>query len=182
MRLEDVRKTLRKFGDLVILEAKKELKTQGKDVTGNLGNSLEAKLGEDEQTFILNFLGLQYGKYVDKGVKGAVKPYGGKDAAKQPYDKKTVYAYTDKMPPPSKLDKWIVRKGLAPRQKGKFTGRKISTVGFEKSIQFLVARSIYSKGLKASLFFTKPFEKHLKNLEKQLFDEFEVSIDKVFKK
>jgi len=36
MRLEDVRKTLRKFGDLVILEAKKELKTQGKDVTGIL--------------------------------------------------------------------------------------------------------------------------------------------------
>ena len=74
-----------------------------------------------------------------------------------------------------------MRKGLAPRNKGKFTGRKISTVGFKKSIQFLVARSIYSKGIKASLFFTKPFEMEIKKLEQELFKEFDVSIDDVFK-
>jgi hypothetical protein len=182
MRLEEVRAALNKFAALVIADAKKELKTSKKDSTGNLSNSLEYKLSEDEKTFIVNFLGEKYGKYIDKGVQGAIKPYSGEYAAKQPYDKKSVYAYTDKMPPPNKLDKWIVRKGLAPRQKGKFTGRKIDTVGFKKSIQFLVARSIYSKGIKASLFFTKPFERHLKILEKDLFKEFEVSIDKVFKK
>ena len=182
MRLEEVRAALEKFAGKVILEAKKNLKREDKDASGKLSNSLEYKLNENEKTFILNFLGEQYGKFIDKGVKGAIKPYSGQDAAKQPYDKKSVYAYTTKMPPPSKLDKWIVRKGLAPRQKGKFTGRKIDTVGFKKSIQFLVARSIYSKGIKASLFFTKPFEKHLKVLEKDLFNEFEVSIDKVFKK
>ena len=182
MRLEQVKSILTKFATKVIAEARSNLKKSGKDVTGGLSNSLAFNFTESEQEFILQFLGEKYGKYVDKGVRGAKKPYSGSDAAKQPYDKKSVYAYTDKMPPPSKLDKWIVRKGLAPRQNGKFTGRKISTVGFKKSIQFLVARSIYSKGIKASLFFTKPFEKNLIKLEQEIFNEFNVSIENVFKK
>lgn len=182
MRLEEVRSALRKFATNVITEAKNNLKRSNKDNTGRLGSSLDFKLNEDEKSFIINFLGEKYGKYQDKGVKGAVKPYTGDEAAQQPFDKKSVYAYTTKMPPPSKLDKWIVKRGLAPRQKGKFTARRIDTAGFKKSIQFLVARSIYSKGIKASLFFTKPFEKHLKALEKDIFKEFDISIDNVFKK
>ena len=73
------------------------------------------------------------------------------------------------MPPPSKLDKWIVKKGIAPRTSGgKFKGRTISKVGFAKSIQFLIARSIFYKGIKPSLFFTKPFQKYAKGLPKEL--------------
>tara|TARA_B100000902_G_C27240897_1_gene879910 strand:- start:81 stop:629 length:549 start_codon:yes stop_codon:yes gene_type:complete len=182
MRLEDVREILKKFAQKVIVEAKNNLKRADIDTSGSLSNSLTFDFPEDEKSFILQFLGNYYGKFVDKGVRGAIKPRSGDEAAQEPYDQKKVYAFTNKMPPPSKLDKWIVRKGLAPRQKGKFTGRKIDTVGFEKSIQFLVARSIYSKGIKASLFFTKPFEKHLKKLEQDLFNEFDVSIENVFKK
>lgn len=181
MRIEAVKAILSKFAAKVIAEAKSNLKAAGKDSSGGLSNSLAFSFTEGEKEFILQFLGEKYGKYIDKGVKGAIKPYSGADAAKKPYDKKTVYAYTNKMPPPSKLDKWIVRKGLAPRQKGKFTERKISKVGFAKSIQFLVARSIFSKGIKASLFFTKPFEKEIKKLEQELFKEFDLSIDNVFK-
>ncbi len=66
------------------------------------------------------------------------------------------------MPPPSSLDKWIVRKKLAPRKNGKFTDRKIDKVGFQKSIQFLIARSIFMKGIKPSLF----LQDHLKRLIK----------------
>ncbi len=182
MRLEEVREILKKFASKVIVEAKSNLKKADIDTSSSLSNSLTFDFPEDEKSFILQFLGNHYGKFVDKGVKGAINPRSGDEAAKQPYDQKKVYAFTNKMPPPSKLDKWIVRKGLAPRQNGRFTGRKIDTVGFKKSIQFLVARSIYSKGIKASLFFTKPFEKHLKTLEKELFKEFDISIDKVFKK
>lgn len=182
MRLEEVKEILRKFATNVIVEAQNNLKKDKRDSSGALSRSLTFNMPEDEKSFVLQFLGNYYGKFIDKGVRGALKPYSGSYAAQKPYDKKTVYAYKDKMPPPSKLDKWIVRKGLAPRQKGKFTERKIDKVGFQKSIQFLVARSIYSKGIKASLFFTKPFEKHLKKLEKDLFNEFDVSIENVFKK
>ena len=56
------------------------------------------------------------------------------------------------MPPSKAFDKWTVRKGIAPRDKeGKFLKRQ--------SLNFLIARSIYKKGIRATLFFTKPFEK-----------------------
>ena len=186
MRLEEVRNILQRFAKLVISDAKNNLKRGDKNASGKLSSSLKYKPSEDDKSFMIQFIGLEYGKYQDKGVKGAVKPYKGDEAAQQPFDKKSVYAYTTKQPPykpTSVLDKWIVRRGLAPRDvKGRFTARKVDKVGFAKSIQFLVARSIYSKGIKASMFFTKPFEKHLKVLEKEIFKEFDVSIDNVFKK
>ncbi len=182
MRLSEVKKILSNFAKLVISEAKDNLRKEDKNATGNLSESLSYGFSDDDKGFILQFLGNKYGKYQDKGVRGAINPYTGSDAAKKPFDKKSVYAYTTKMPPPSKLDKWIVKRGLAPRENGKFTPRKIDKVGFEKSIQFLVARSIYSKGIKASLFFTKPFEKYFSRLEKEVLKEFNLSIDNVFKK
>ena len=76
------------------------------------------------------------------------------------------------MPPPRKLDKWIVRKGIAPRDKnGKFMSRK--------TLQFLIARSIFTKGIKPSLFFTKPFNKAFKNLDKDLVDAFRLDVEKL---
>ena len=84
------------------------------------------------------------------------------------------------MPPPKAFDKWVIRKGLAPRKKGKFTGRSISSVGFRKSITFLIARSIYSKGIKPSLFFTKPFEKFYKRLPNELVEKYGLDMEKLF--
>jgi len=98
-----------------------------------------------------------YGTFVDKGVSGKKKKY------------KTPYAYKDKMPPPSKLDKWIVNRGIAPRDKdGRFISRK--------SLQFAIARSIYNNGIKPSLFFTKPFQKYYKNLPQELLEGFGLDV------
>lgn len=171
MRLETVKKTIDKFAQTVLAQAKKNLKK--KDSSGALSNSLTYKFTEAEKGFIISFFGAEYADYVDKGVKGAINDRS--NAIKN--QKGEYYAYTDKMPPPSKLDKWIVRKGLAPRNKGKFTGRKIDTVGFKKSIQFLVARSIYSKGIKASMFFTKPFEREYKSLSQKIVNDFILEIE-----
>ena len=94
-----------------------------------------------------------YGTFQDKGVSGVKKKYN------------TPYSYRDKMPPPSKLDKWSVRKGIAPRdEKGRFVKRK--------SLNFLIARSIFFNGIKPSLFFTKPFLKYSKDLPKELESAF----------
>ena len=46
-----------------------------------------------------------------------------------------------------------------------------------KTLQFLIARSIYQNGLKPSLFFTKPFEKHYKDLPVVLEKAFELDVD-----
>ena len=61
------------------------------------------------------------------------------------------FKYKNKMPPSSVFDKWSIRKGIAPRDKeGKFINRK--------SLNYLIARSIFNKGIRATMFFTKPFE------------------------
>ena len=74
------------------------------------------------------------------------------------------------MPPSSSLDKWGVRKGIAPRDKqGKFIPRK--------SLNFLIARSIFMKGIEPSMFFTKPFEKAFDNLPPELTTAFAIDIE-----
>jgi hypothetical protein len=102
----------------------------------------------------------EYGFYQDKGVSGIKKKYN------------TDFKYTNKMPPAKAFDKWIVRKGLAPRDKGKFKSRK--------SLSFLIARSVYFNGIKPSLFFTKPFEAAVKRLPEQLVEAFGIDAIKLF--
>lgn len=173
MRLEAVKNTINKFAELVVSLARENLQKKKGKSSGKLLNSLRKKITPTEKGFIISFFGEDYADYIDKGVKGAINDES--EAIKNQSGE--FYAYTNKMPPPNKLDKWIVRNKLAPRNKGKFTGRKIDTVGFKKSIQFLIARSIYSKGIKASLFFTKPFEKEYKILSEKIVNSFILEID-----
>jgi hypothetical protein len=102
-----------------------------------------------------------YGTFQDKGVNGKRSVYT------------TAYKFGTKMPPPKALDKWIVRKGLAPKDKqGRFISRK--------SLQFLIARSIYFNGIKPSLFFTKPFEAAFKRLPSELVAKYGLDAIKLF--
>lgn len=148
--LDHLKESLETFRDVVIAEAKANLKKQGKVSSGGL---IDGIVGQEVVVYPSGALEFEikmplYGFFVDKGVSGTEKKYD------------TPYSYKDKMPPPSKLDKWIVRKGLGRGAGGKFVKRK--------SLQFLIARSIFRKGLKPSLFFTKPFEKHYKKLPTEL--------------
>jgi hypothetical protein len=77
------------------------------------------------------------------------------------------------MPPPKAFDKWTVRKGLAPRGKGgQFKSRK--------GLNFAIARSIFEKGIKPSLFFTKPFEAAFKKLPDDLVDSYGLDVVDLF--
>ena len=151
--MSETLKALQKFRDLVVTEAKANLRSQGKDSSGKLSGSIEGTVKEMPNSIGLYFDMLPYGNFQDKGVSGTKRKFN------------TPYSYTTKMPPPSKLDKWIVRKGIAPRSKtGKFQSRK--------GIQFAIARSIFYNGIKPSLFFTKPFEKAFKTLPDVLIDKY----------
>jgi hypothetical protein len=157
MQLDKFKEALELFRNQVINESKQNLRKIGKG-GGTLENSIEGtEVKVTDRSLEFEIKMADYGVFQDKGVSGIKKKYN------------TPYSYTTKMPPPSKLDKWIVKKGIAPRtSSGKFKGRTISKVGFAKSIQFLIARSIFYKGIKPSLFFTKPFQKYAKGLPKEL--------------
>ena len=159
--MTETQKALIKFRDTIINEAKANLKSMGKDSTGKLSKSIKGQVKEMPNSISMYFQMEAYGFFQDKGVSGIKKKYN------------TEFSYTTKMPPPSKLDKWIVRKGIAPRDKqGKLMSRK--------GLQFAIARGIFINGIKPSLFFTKPFEKAFKKLPDALITKYGLDAEQLF--
>ena len=160
MKQTELQLELNKFRDYVISQAKANLTRGGKNVSKGLYNSIKGNVKANPNSFEMDFSMEEYGFYQDKGVSGIKKKYD------------TNYKYTNKMPPAKAFDKWVVRKGLAPREKGKFKNRK--------SLSFAIARSVYINGIKPSLFFTKPFEKAFKRLPNDLVEAFGLDALKLF--
>jgi hypothetical protein len=159
--LENVQKELNRFAKYVVTQSRSNLTRQKKNASKQLWQSIDYDLKVSKNSFQLEFLMEDYGIFQDKGVSGTEKKYN------------TPYKYTNKMPPPSKMDKWIVKRNLkGVRDKnGKFISRK--------SLQFMIARSIYKKGIKPSLFFTKPFEKAFKNINEDLIEAYKLDVQKL---
>ena len=146
-------KALQQFRDLVVAEAKANLKKMGKDTSGKLSNSIKGDVKEMPNSIGVYFEMEPYGNFQDKEVSGTQRKFD------------TPYSYKSKMPPPSAFDKWIVKKGIAPRSaSGKFQSRK--------GLQFAIARTIFKQGIKPSLFFTRPFEAAYKTLPDALIDKY----------
>lgn len=161
--LDNVQKELNRFAKYVVSQSKANL-TRGKKKSSNrLYDSIDYDLNVSPNSFSLKFLMEEYGKFQDKGVSGTKKKYD------------TPYSYKDKMPPPNKMDKWIVKKNLKGlrNNKGQFISRK--------SLQFMIARSIFRKGIKPSLFFTKPFEKAFKDLPQDIVKAYALDVEELIK-
>ena len=152
---------LNRFIQHVVSQAKRNLTQANKNASKKLYNSIKGEAKSFENSIGIYFDMEEYGFYQDKGVSGVKKKYD------------TPFSYKSKMPPPKAFDKWIVRKGLAPREKGgKFQSRK--------GLQFAIARSIFQKGIKPSLFFTKPFEAAFKNLPDEMVEVFGLEAEQMF--
>ena len=159
MNKSELQIKLEKFRDYVIEQAKNNLSRLGKD-GGKLYDSIEGRVQANDNSFEMEFTMEDYGIFQDKGVSGKERKYN------------TDFSYKDKMPPPRAFDKWIVRKGIAPRKQGKFQSRK--------GLQFAIAKSVFKNGIKPSLFFTKPFEQAYKQLPDNLIEAFGLDAVKLF--
>lgn len=132
-------KALEKYAKYVIQQARSNLTKGKQNSSKELYNSLSYKVNKKSVLFDM----LDYGSFQDEGVKGKKSTY--------PESSSSPFKYKNKMPPSSVFDKWSIRRGIAPRDKqGRFINRK--------SLNYLLARSIYNKGIRATMFFTKPFE------------------------
>lgn len=160
MEKSEVQKALERFRDHVVSISKRNLTNKQKNSSKKLYNSIKGKVKANPNSFELEFSMEDYGVFQDAGVSGTRKKYN------------TPYSYKSKMPPVKAFDKWLVRKGIAPREKGKFASRK--------SLAFLIARSVYRNGIKPSLFFTKPFEAAYKNLPQELIDKYGLDAIELF--
>lgn len=154
-----LRDELNKFAKYVIQQSRSNLSKGKKNVSKELYNSLGYELSQSGSTMSLGFDMVDYGMFQDRGVSGTKKKYN------------TPYKYTNKMPPAKAFDKWTVRKGIAPRGKGgKFAKRK--------GLNYIIAKSIYKKGIRPSMFFTKPFAAAFKRLPDELVEAYSIGIEK----
>jgi len=145
--LAEVKKRLNEFGKLVVARSRYNL-TKGKHKSsGELYRNINYEVQKSPEGFSLTFEFPFYGEFLDKGVSGTEKKYD------------TPYKYTTKKPPYKSILGWVRQRKIRFRDtKGRFAA------GNYKSIAAILQNSIYKKGIKPTLFFTKPFDKHYKNL------------------
>ena len=145
-------KILEKYAKYVIQQARTNLTKKDSNSSKNLYNSLDYKIEGTKVTFE----SLKYGPFIDQGVRGKNHDYA--------ESKSSPFKYRNKMPSSSVFDKWIRQRGIKGRDKK--TGRFITN----KSLTFLIARSIQSKGIRATMFFTKPFEKGIEKYSDEMIE------------
>jgi hypothetical protein len=157
----NIERYLNSFGKQVVNRSKGNLQKAGKG--GKLEESIKFEVITTPDGFTVQFYMSSYGQFVDKGVSGTqtkrtFKDYKGK-VIKTPYSYKNSKGHSQ--PPSKALDKWVVRKGIAPRDaSGKFMKRK--------TITFLIARSIGRNGIQGISFFQKPLMLGLREFGKEL--------------
>jgi len=172
---ESIEDLLNDFRKKVIREAKRNLSSGLNrkypiQASSQLRNSLKSTAKESKNSIQITFEMEGYGLFQDRGVKGVKS---GKSLDGYRYTRRGGAGSLKGMPPPSAFDKWNVRKGIAPRdEKGKFLKRK--------TLNFLMAKSVFEKGIKPSLFFTKPFEKHFNRLPDELMEAFGFDMEQLF--
>lgn len=160
--LDNTQQALEDFKKYVIQQARTNLTKGKKNVDGNLYKSLQGFVEKSPAGFRLYFEMEDYGMFQDKGVSGIKKKYN------------TPFSYKSKMPPIKPLQLWAKKRNIRLRdEKGQYKKGNYKTIGF------LIARSIFEKGIKPSLFFTKPFERAIKRLPEDLREAFGEDLNKL---
>jgi len=173
-----IKQALDNFGYDVTEGGKAILKKKNKNASKKLSNSLDYFVNVSKNSFQLTITVEDYGEFIDRGVKGV----GGTKADGTAWKKKRISntslfkqgkGYTNKKPPASAFDGWIVRRSIAPRnKKGQFISRK--------SLQFAIATSVYHTGIEATNFLSLPFKKEFKELPDELVEAYGLEVDTFF--
>lgn len=152
---------LNRFAKSVVNNAKGILKRKKKVVSGKLLNSISYKLKKDNDGLTVQFMMVDYGTFVDKGVSGTKQKRTYVDYKGKRKDTPYEFGKTRDGGLTRGLDNWIVRRGIAPRDaKGRFISRK--------SLKFLIARKIYTQGIQGISFFQKPLQIGMRDFYNQV--------------
>jgi hypothetical protein len=163
--MSEFKKAMEKYAKYVVQQARSNLSKGKNNASKKLYNSLGYDIKQNRSSsgrfatgYNAEFFMEDYGAYQDQGVHGAKSSYV--------ENRNSPFKYTTKQPPTKAFDKWIKNKGIKGRDKK--TGKYIT----DQSLKFLIARSIKNKGIRASLFFTKPFEAGIKKYEDDIASGF----------
>ena len=158
---------LNKFAKYVIQQSRSNLSKSDKNVSKELYNSLGYNVEVTDKGAELGFSMEQYGEFQDKGVRGK------SSSAKAPNSPFRFGSGTGKKGGlTNSIDKWVRRRGI------QFKDRKSGRFLSYQSTAFLISRNIYQKGIKPSLFFTKPFVAAFKRLPDELIEAYSIGLEK----
>lgn len=167
MDLRETKEALNKFAKEVIKQSRSNLTRKDKNYKKKLYDSLKSELDVFPNSFGLSFIMEEYGLYQDKGVSGTEKKYNTKFSYKSTSNLTGFEAKT------GTFAKWAKFRGFRLRnKKGQFSKGDYKTIGF------ILANSIKKKGIKPSLFFTRPFENAFKNLPEELLIKFGLDVER----
>ena len=169
--MSNLKDELNKFGKRVVKESKTALTKKKKNSSKGLYNSIGYTLNVSKNSFSMTFEMEDYGKFIDKGVKGAggVRKTTSKFKSTNNKGKlwklkkvtNNLYKYGKSGGiSPKHFTKWAKSKGLSP---------------------FAVAKSVYHTGLETTHFFTKPFESAFKALPEEIIKAYALDVEDLLK-
>ena len=158
--------SLNNFAKYVIQQSRSNLTKGGKNVNKKLYNSINKEIEVGANSFRLAFLMEDYGAFQDQGVKGKTS------STKAPNSPFKFGSGTGQKGGLTKgIFDWVTKKRI--QFKDKRTGKFMSY----QNTSFLITRSVYNKGIKPSLFFTKPFEKAFQRLPDELIEAYGLDVE-----
>jgi hypothetical protein len=170
IKQDEVRKALERFSEQVIKQAKANIVKDNKKASGKGYNSLKYDLSVHRRSFSLGFEMEDYMDFQDQGVKGAKSTYA--SALNSPFRFGTGSSGANFDQFKESIGKWVRQKGIQGRDRK--TGRFITV----QSLSALIARSIYNKGIRGSIFFTQPFNDSFGRLPDEIVKAFDLDVDR----
>lgn len=162
------KKALDDFGAYVIKQSRANLTRKNKNVTRSLYESLKYQAKASKNSIQVDFLMADYGKFQDQGVKGA------KSSARAPKSPFKFGSGSGKKGGLTKgVKRWVRKRGI----KFVSNGRKLT---FDATAR-LITRSIYNKGLKATEFFSRPFNAAYEKLPNDLAEAYGLDVESFIK-
>ena len=170
MQFLEVNQVIQKWAKYVVQQSRSNLTIAKKGYENKLYKSLGYNVLEKKNATEVSFTMLDYGKFVDKGVKGKdpskVSPNAkitGQQAPLSPYRFGSGSAKGSWDSFTKKMSVWAKAKRLRLRdEKGRFSKGNYEAIGY------IVAKNIYSRGIKPTMFFTKPYERAFTKYDKDL--------------
>tara|TARA_R110000751_G_scaffold286234_1_gene390636 strand:+ start:75 stop:647 length:573 start_codon:yes stop_codon:yes gene_type:complete len=159
MGTANLQRYLNSFGEEVVGQARKNLRTAGKG-GGKLDKSIKYKVLPDGDGFTVQFFMADYGTFVDKGVKGAggtiengkyEGTWGGRrwfinyEGKRQDSPYKYGTGTGAKGGLSRGIGSFIKKKGIQPRKGGKYASTK--------GLKYLIIRNIWIRGIHGISFF-----------------------------
>jgi len=169
MALSNVKQVLDKFGKYVVQQSKKNLTSNkpypAKD-TNDLYNSISYKAKQSRNSFEFSISMEDYGKYIDKGVRGSggvrkttskFKSTNNKGKLWKIKAKDSPFKYRDIKPSVKHFEGWSKRKGINP---------------------YAVREAVYHQGIATTEFFTLPFGLAFEKLPNEIVEAYGLDMEK----